>query len=467
MKLDAGKLKARLQPQSALAITLESDRMRVRLVRKGGERDASTPSLDVGVGSEDVSRSPEKAGQTLLAALIDAGVKERRCVISIPVGWALTTSADLPRVGTDDLRSYLELQAEREFSIPASDLRLGYYTYSLPDSRQRVLLAAVQAKRLQAVEKMMESCGRKIVSISLALDQCLALNKPMLHFLANGNHVDVVVTAGGGVAALRSLPVAGASDEPGFDSHNFCREIRITLGRLPEEVRKQVTEARFSGPPASARALCAGTRGPLEMLGLIVPEPGTLDKEQSAGAAEGSALLYLSGQPAPFEFVIREPNRFQAVFERFDSKRRRWIIAGAVGLFLLPLLILLIRSHYESSLQAEWDGMKGNVAEVDGLQQKIRLFRPWFESAPQSLRVIESLIAAFPERGDVWAKSIQIGDGYKVSCSGFARNQVAWLGFLDHLRARPDVTGLEVQQLRGDTNLQFSITYKWAQKHEG
>jgi hypothetical protein len=108
--------------------------------------------------------------------------------------------------------------------------------------------------------------------------------------------------------------------------------------------------------------------------------------------------------------------------------------------------------------------MKRNVAHLEALQQNIRRFRPWFESAPLNLQVLESLTASFPEQGEVWAKSVQIGEDFKVTCSGFAQNQPAMLAMLDRLRKRPDVTGVQVQSVRGEKPVQFSLTFKWVQR---
>ena len=109
--------------------------------------------------------------------------------------------------------------------------------------------------------------------------------------------------------------------------------------------------------------------------------------------------------------------------------------------------------------------MRSNVADLEALQLKIRQFRPWFEPAPQTLEVLEALVAAFPDQGDVWAKSIHITEGSKVACTGFARSQSALMALLDRLRSRPDVTGLQLQQVRGENPVQFSVTYKWEARH--
>ena len=40
------------------------------------------------------------------------------------------------------------------------------------------------------------------------------------------------------------------------------------------------------------------------------------------------------------------------------------------------------------------------------------------------------------------------------------------MGLLDRMRARPDITGLQVKQMRGENPIQFSITYQWEQAHD-
>ena len=136
-------------------------------------------------------------------------------------------------------------------------------------------------------------------------------------------------------------------------------------------------------------------------------------------------------------------------------------IAAIVAALILPIVVFVIRSRMESGLVAEWSSMARKVAEAEKLQLRIRLFRPWFESTPQSLHILETLDSAFPEQGEVWAKSIQITDGAKITCVGYARNQAAMLAFLNRLRALPDVSSVQVQQQRGENPIQFSMTYRW------
>jgi hypothetical protein len=466
MKLDIAEIKKRLQVVNALAVTLESGRIVAEWMRHDAESTRLVRSISILFGSERVVSDPARVGQELAAQLAAAGIKERRCVVCIPPSWALTTATDVPDMNAEDLRGYLELKAEREFPIAVSDLRLAYCAYNLPDGQKRATLAAVANKRIAAVELMLETAGCRAVSISLGITACLP--KPetpaALHFLANGNHVDVVVAAGGGIVALRSIdgPVADADENP-FDAAGFCRDVRIALGSLPETVRQQVRQAHFSGAPAAAEALSNEIRPQLhrmgiESLGAALPDP------TMPGAAADAARYYFKKNPVAFEFVIPQVNRWQATFQRFDSKRRRAMIGAAAALVLLPIITFTVRSRIESNLEEEWEGMRRKVTQLDETQQKIRQFRPWFDPAPQTVRLLEGLMNAFPDRGDVWAKSIQIDEKSKVTCTAFTRVAAARLAFVDTLRKRPEVTNLLTQSLRGQNPETFTISFTWEPK---
>jgi Tfp pilus assembly protein PilN len=454
MKLELTELKKRLQVRMVLAVSIESGRLAVDLLRRDESGSQVVKSCVLGQGSDAVLAEPERVGQELAAQLAGAEIKEKRAVVCVPASWAMTAASDMPPVGSEDLRGYLELRAEREFPVATSELKLSHCAFTLPDGQPRATLAAVPAKRIEAIERMLAAAGLRAVSLSLGLESCVPRNgtAAAMHFVANGTHIDLVVAAGGGIASVRSLPKE-------IDAVSYSREVRITLGRLPEAMRQQVREARFGGTPVTAAELCHELRQPLQRLGIESRLTET-EGEHPPGAAREAARRHLRGEPVAFEFLPPQVNRWESLLQRYDSKRHRWVALVLAGVLVLPVLSYFIRSRIESSLATEWNGMKRNVAELESLQQRIREFRPWFEPAPQALAVLESIAGAFPEQGDVWAKSITIADSGKVACSGFARSQSALNALLDQLRARKDVSGVQVQQVRGDNPVQFTLTFK-------
>ncbi len=470
MKLDLAEIKKRLKPHTALALTLGSDRIAIDLVRRDADRGRVAQSLSIPFSAEDVLKTPDKVGTAFAEALEAAAVKERRCVVCVPPNWALSASTDLPEVSAEDLRGYLELRAEKEFPIPPAELRLSYCAYHLPDGKTRATLAAIPARRIESLTKMLETAGCRAMSISLGLERCLEEAHSAVHFLADGDHVDVVITAGGGIAALRTLASVPPTEEAAFDDARFGREIRITLGRLPEPVRKQVRRAYFAGPRAAAQMLCRKLRNQLERMGIESPDCGSeaigSHTAESTGVAVAAAQAILHEKALPFEFVVAEENRWETILRRYNTKRYRAIAAVVAAAIILPIVAFAWRNHRENSLTAEWMGMKKTVAELETLQKKIRQFRPWFDPTPQDMQILEGLISSFPESGEVWAKGIQINDEGKVTCTGFTRNEPALVAVLDRLRARKDVTALQRGPSRGNNPIQFTFTYKWEPSHQ-
>jgi hypothetical protein len=464
-KVKFGELRQRLQKKAVLAITIESCRIVVDFIEDHGKGARVEQSFLLPLGANAVAEAPDNAGQQLLAQLELANIRERKAVVCVPASWALTTTAELPGVSDDDLRGYMELRAEKEFPISVADLRLASCSYRLPDGKQRATLAAIPAKKMAAVEKMLEVAGCKIMSVSLGLDECVgrAEQPTALHFVANGNHVDVVIAAGGGIAAVRSLPAPAGENAETFDPVGFSREVRITLGQLPGEMRQEVKEASFRGTPQTAETLCLEVRQHLRRLGIdsrLRTGDSTNPLELSAVGAV-SARRFLNHEPVTFEFVPPQVDRWQLLLRQLDDRRKRRALGAAIGLMVLLLVTYMVRSNIESSLEKEWAGMRGKVSELESLQQGIRQFRPWFEPVPRDLQVLENLAMAFPESGEVWAKTVTLGENNKVSCSGFAQNQSSWLSFLERLRKRKDVSNLQVQQVRGEKPIQFSIVYRW------
>ena len=134
---------------------------------------------------------------------------------------------------------------------------------------------------------------------------------------------------------------------------------------------------------------------------------------------------------------------------------------GAAAAILIISLLFFWQSQKLQALDEEWKAMEIQVGQLEELQNRIRLYRPWFDESIPTLKLIRHLAEAFPEQGDVWVKELDVREPYIVVCSGFARSNRAWLAMLEKLRTSPEVKDLAVLQVREDKQLQFSFQYRW------
>jgi hypothetical protein len=101
------------------------------------------------------------------------------------------------------------------------------------------------------------------------------------------------------------------------------------------------------------------------------------------------------------------------------------------------------------------------VGQLQGTQDNIRQYRPWYDGTFKNLAILRLLSVAFPEDGSVTAKNIEVRDGNTVTCSGTARDSSAVLAVESRLSAQPGVFAVHHEQSRGKAPMQFVLSFKF------
>ena len=113
------------------------------------------------------------------------------------------------------------------------------------------------------------------------------------------------------------------------------------------------------------------------------------------------------------------------------------------------------------SLRNEWEAMSAQVAALEGVQNKIRDYRPFYDAGFRNLTIMKRVVECFPDNGSVTAKTFEIHSPASVSVSGTARDNASLLRTLDQLRQAREIQGLKIEQIRGKTPAQFNFTFRW------
>jgi Tfp pilus assembly protein PilN len=245
-----------------------------------------------------------------------------------------------------------------------------------------------------------------------------------------------------------------------------ARETRITLGQLPAELREAVKHIRIFGPRVLAQQLADEMELRFEPMGLKVEivsryapdEFGVeLPPEAPVSAAFSLAARRLTGGAPVFEFLPPKPSALQQLVARYSSGRLRSAGAAAAGVLVLVGSLFLFQQFELILLRSRWSAMSARVQELNALQQQIQQYSPWFDSSFRNLTILRELTLAFPEDGSVTAKTVEIRDGNTVTCTGTAQDNGALRRTLNQLRTADGVTDVKLQQLRGQSPMQFSF----------
>jgi len=270
----------------------------------------------------------------------------------------------------------------------------------------------------------------------------------------------------GGVALLRVLDGVYDVEDGDRTLHGdrVARDLRITLGQLSAALREAVKRIRIFGAAEPARQLAVALRASAETAGLHVEVVADTPSGAMASGSFSLAARRLGGHPPPFEFLAPKPSSWARLAARYGSGT--WRRAGAAAAVLIALVGLLfaVQQWQLVRLDRRWARMAASVHALESAQQQIQRFRPWDDQTFRCLTILRAFSAVFPEDGAVTAKTLEIRDLKKVSCSGTARDNAALLRMLGQLRSTDAVQDLRVVQIRGGSPIQFTFECQYGER---
>ncbi len=450
--------------------------MTAAVVRRAGDRLRVRQTYQASLSLDPLTDDPELVGREIRNHLDGARIRERRCMVCVPLNWTLMLRTEVPELSEADVDGFLSVQAEREFPFAPEDLSLSISRYCTSEGAEHATIVAIPSNHVAVLQEVLVAAKLRPVSITLGITSLVKdggrSKEGELALLLGENGVDLGVFAAGGVVALRPLDetIETEPDGKSFDVETIAREMRISLGQMPRDLRDVIRTVRVYGPANLVEPVLEELEGSVARMGMSA-ERG--DPQSEALGAASDAICQMSptalavaarsllGESADLEFLPPRPSRFRAVAGRVSTRGALWL-AGAAAALLFGLMGTFLLQHWRlSRLESEWVAIEPIVVETEALQQKVRQFRLWFDDSPQGLLIARELTEAFPDDGAVWARRVEIRNLSEVSCSGNARSDVHWLGMLDHLRETKGVQDLQVSQVQGDTPLRFTLSFRW------
>jgi hypothetical protein len=458
-----------------LGLALDGSRLDGVVLRRTNGSLQLQESFSVSLSLDPLTADPELVGREIRNHLDAAGVRERHCVVAVPLKWALITHTEVPDLPEADLPGFLQIEAERGFPCDVETLHFSTSIYAV-SAKRHATLVGIPRNHLTRLEQCFRAAKLKPVSFSLGIS---ALQPPgaetsngVLALAIGEAHVGLQITSGGGVAALRMLE--GGLEVEGskrlLHADLVARETRITLGQLPAELRASVRQIRVFGPRDLAQQLADEMELRFEAAGLkveVVPHYSvdefglTIPPQATVSPAFSLAAAFLAGRPAIFEFLPPKVTAFQQLAARYSSGRLRMAGAAAAAAILLVAGLFAWQQWQLTKLRSQWTPMAAKVTELRNLQDQIRQFRPWSDDSIRGLTILRQLTTAFPEDGVVSAKTVEIRDLNTVTCTGIARDHQALMKTMEKLNSTPGIADFHEGPIRGKSPIQFTFTFAW------
>jgi hypothetical protein len=462
---------------SVLSLVLDGGKLEGVVLRRTNGAVQKLQSFSASLALDPLTAASELAGREIRNQLDAAGVRERDCVVGLPLKWVLTAQTELPPLPAADAASLLQLEAEKGFHTDATTLQIGDSRCALAGGKKLVLLGGIPMAHAAALEQILTAAKLKPVSFALGISALQTAGDEkaggVLALVIGESTVGLQVTAGGGVAALRALEGAIETEGSRRTLHTevVAREARVTLGQLPGELREQVKRIRVFGPRDLAQQLADEMELRFEPMGLKVETVSayapdtfrvTLPPDTSLSPAFSLAANVLTQQIPAFEFLPPKPTLLEQLATKYASGRLRTTGAVAAGVAVLVLALFLFQQFQLWRLRSQWSQIRVKVTELQAIQSQIQQFRPWEPGDYRSLAILRELSLAFPENGVVTAKVISTRSDGTVNCSGNAQDNASLLGVQASLSKLPGISDVHLESSRGNKPpIQFVFSFKF------
>ena len=467
------------QSTTVLGLTLESGVLTAVEVKRSNGSVRLLKHLKAPLTLDPLRDEPELAGREIRNLLDQARITTKRCVAGVPAHWALTVHSKVPAIEEQDIPGFLEIEAERGFACNPDELQISTRVYKAGEGVQYASIVGIPRGYLERFEAVLVAAQLKPVSLSIGLTALPGVEEGAVTVEIADSRIDLLLSGSAGVMALRTIDAAFDSEgaERRVQAELLARELRITLGQIPAEVRQDISKLNIFGEHRFAEQLLSDFQTRARVLGLearhVTRYPAqhhgvNVNGEAAVSSAFSLATQFLSDREVQFEFLPPKPTFWEQVSSKYSSRRLVYAGAAAAIVLLLAAAAFGYQQAQFSKFEGQWAGMKGKVEELEDLQSKVRRFRPWHETNLVTLNIMKRVTEAFPEDGVVSAKTIEIREGNLVSCMGTARDRASLLKTTDKLQSMKQVRHLERPQLRGNAPVQFTFNFQWneAVSHE-
>jgi hypothetical protein len=463
-------------PNSLIGISFDDAKVYVAHLRRSGASVNVLKSFNFQLSESPLTGGGELLGAELKAKLAEHGIKERKCVVALPLHWILSLQTQIPELPEEDIDAFLETEAERNFPYGPDSMFLSSSRCLFPGGSQYNTTAAIPRDQLLKLQDLIKSAQLKSLSFSLGIAALQAPEdldgEPVIILRAGDKTLEMEITCGkNGIAGLRSLQGVLDHETP---EHLYAdvvgRELRITLGQLPAELRGSIRKVIISGEQRSIEKLARDLAPRAKAMGLEI-----LTQNKCSGAlriqpdaydanpAICAATRFLLQRRPVFEFLPPKVSAWKQLSTKAGP--RKFAYAGGVlaALALVVAAAFIVQNWKLSNLQKQWSAMEPRVKELEGMQGEIKRFRPWFDNSFKTMSILRKLTEAFPVDGVVSAKTIEIRDMSQVVCSGTARDTSSLYKMLEQLRNSKEIAegSVKVESLSGKSPVQFRFNFRW------
>ena len=425
------------------------------------------------------SDNAQDLGHKLRQFLRTNHFSSKRAVVGIPTKWIVTKEIVAPPAQPDALAGMLSIQAERAFSLNASELIFDYCGRTSTSEKSDVLLVAAQRQVINQVKELMDAAGLQVRSITvsaLAFGKILseAGSQQRYGLYTRPTYCEFWSQSNGRLRSVQHVPLAntGAANERADLLTSTIQRLIVLSSEPNQSAPHEITVYDASNISdgvidqlnkrlAPQITVSDGNAG---LLPDRFASPDGADDAQSIAAASLAVTAIGASKPS-VDFLNPRIGR-----KKKSSHRRLTSWAAVAGVLFVVGVGAVIADWQRKSADVatytqQLELISKDVAAAREMVDRISFAGSWTSRKPQFLECIRQLTLAFPESPSVWATSLAISEQAEGSLVGKAVDDASFSEVLDKMKQNSEFSGVRMMHSRNaggsSAEKEFAVTFKF------
>ena len=409
------------------------------------------------------SDNAKDLGQKLRHFLRANHFSSKHAIIGIPTKWIIAKKIVAPPASPDVLAGMLSIQAERAFSLNASELIFDYCGRTSISEKSEVLLLAARRQIIDLITELMDAAGLQVQSITvsaLAFSKVLSKGDPEYRYglYTRENYCEFWTQINGTPRSIQHIPIDGKNKTP--DEHTeqlvatIQRMILLSSQQGQSPPYKIIAYDGFGLSDEKINRLnerlapqATITNGGSQLLSGRLRISDYPEKAQSI-AAVAVATTAIGTEKPPVDFLSPR------IGVKKTSRRKTVTIwAGIIGVACLVILVAALVDWQAdrrdiATYTQQLELMSDDITAAQEVVDRISYASSWTSQEPVFLNCLRELTLTFPEEPLIWATNLRLSENAGAALVGKAVDEKSFYEVLDKIKEQKAFSNVQMIHIR-------------------
>ena len=402
-------------------------------------------------------------GQKLRQFLRANHFSSKQVIIGIPTKWVVAKEITVPPASTEALAGVLNIQAERTFSLNASELVFDYCGRTSASERSEILLLAARREIINQVKELVAGADLHVRSITVS---ALAFGKILSDtglehqygLYTRPTYCEFWTQVNGRMRSIQHVPLAVTNRT--VDEHvelltSTIQRLILLSSQQDSSSSHRVTAYDGFGLPDKIidrlnellKPQIVVIDGSIKLLPGGISPPDHPEEAQSIGAV--AVAMASIGTDKPLVDFLNP----RIGLKKKTSHKPITIWASIIGaVCLLVLIAVLVDWQADrrdiATYTEQLELMSEDIAAAREVVDRISYATSWTSQEPVFLNCLRELTLTFPEEPMIWATNLRLSETAGAALVGKAVDEKSFYEVLDKIKQNAAFFNAQMIHLR-------------------